>query len=346
MTRFLPAVAIAIAMFLAGPAIAQSLSIAGPFTHSGMCEASGAVPLAGGADFIVVNDEDNVLRVYAAGRDGGALAVTDADLNGFLQLDPSDEDDKADLEAVTELGGRIYVIGSHSRSAKGRVREARQQFFALTASTGTDGFRIRPAGSAHSLTDALAALDPVLKAAIGPDERVEALAPEKQGLNIEALAARPDGKMLIGLRNPLSADGRALVVPFENPAQVVDDGAVPKLLAPVALDLDGRGIRAMEYAPASGTYYIVAGPAGSTGPFDLYRWSGKASDAPVPVQGARDAIAGQPDLHPEGLIVSADGRTVTLISDDGDRVMAGGTPCKELPSPAARSFRTLILTPQ
>ena len=50
------------------------------------------------------------------------------------------------------------------------------------------------------------------------------------GFNIEGLAATPEGKLLIGLRNPLP-QRRALVVPLENPAELVEGKTVRDELA-------------------------------------------------------------------------------------------------------------------
>ena len=48
------------------------------------------------------------------------------------------------------------------------------------------------------------------------------LAPEELGgFNIEGLAATPDGRLLLGFRNPIT-EGKALVVPIENPKEVVN----------------------------------------------------------------------------------------------------------------------------
>ena len=45
------------------------------------------------------------------------------------------------------------------------------------------------------------------------------------------------------------------------------------------LDLGGRAIRRYELVGLA--YMIVAGPAGRTGDFALYRWSGDSAEAPV-----------------------------------------------------------------
>lgn len=333
-------------------------------SHSGMCEPSGAVAIPEGSfgtAFVVANDEDNVLRAYAAGRAGPPLSTEGGDLYDYLGLDRADENDKADLEAATWLGGKIYWIGSHSRSGKGRFRPQRQQFFATAARATAGQVEISPVAE-HAYNDLLRALDtveePDLAEAIGlSDEEDRNLAPEKKGLNIEGLAARPDGaSVLIGFRNPLSSDGRALLLPLGNPAAVVEAGEEPALGDPALLDLGGRGVRSLEYSPAEGAYYVVAGPTGSDGSFTLYRWSGPGGDVVAPVEGFAAALAGIPDFSPEAMIVDPSGKRLQLLSDDGDRPLPAGAdecgkplddgrcPCKELRGADRRFFRSAIIS--
>lgn len=348
----------AIAALSASSAAAAAAGTAAPsevVVYTGMCEASGAAmlpaPAAGPPVFLVANDEDNVLRAYALGRSGSGLPVRGGDLNSVLGLDPTDDDDKADLEAAAAMGNRVFWIGSHSRSGKGKFRAQRGKFFATTAtvaSSGQVGIEAKPEKGV-SLTDALVALGAAFSDVTRPDVKEDAtLAPEKGGLNIEGLAAQRDGRsMYLGLRSPLGSNGEAWVVPFANPADVVDAGSPPRLGSPISLDLGGRGVRSMEYAPSEDAFYIIAGPARSTGAFDLYRWSGKRSDGtddkPVPVPGAAAVIAAQPDFQPEAMLVDPASRRIHLFSDDGDRVMQGGKACKKLKDRSEQSFRGITL---
>jgi hypothetical protein len=70
----------------------------------------------------------------------------------------------------------------------------------------------------------------------------------------------------------------------------------------------------MEYSPAAGAYFIVAGPAGSAGDFDLYRWV--ESEDPKAIAGAREALASLPGFAPEGLIIDQSGTRLQLFSDN------------------------------
>jgi hypothetical protein len=296
--------------------------------YAGTCEPSAAV-FASSTDFnspiVVASDEDNILRIYDVNA-GGEPSRT-VDLNGFLDLDPDDEDEKADLEAATRLNGRIFWLASHSRSAgKGKVRPSRHQFFTTEVSADAAEVTVRPVEMAQGgIMKAVEGItEPDLRKSIRADrDEDEDLRPERHGLNIEGMAAGFDGtSVLIGLRNPLSADGYAIVLSLKNPVEVVKSGNDPDFDAPMLLDLGRRGIRSLEYSLADTAYYIAAGPVGDAPGnqrgFGLYRWSGKKGDAPTPVDGFGDAIAEIKDFHPEAMIIAPDGRRIRLLSDDGD----------------------------
>lgn len=308
-------------------------------TYRGACEPSGALGLSDGK-FLVANDEDNILRVYSPGAPE-PVAVTGGDVNGALGLNPADEDEKIDFEAATRIGGRSFFVGSHSRSKKGKRRPSRELFISVSV----DETQEKPAISVSkpaTLIEALAQID-AIKASIALDRAThEELAAEAEGLNIEGLAEGLDGKSaLIGLRNPLTSDGKAIVVPLLNPAQVIDDQKAPELGAPLFVDLGGRGIRSLERSPGTDGYLIVAGPRQTAGKFSLYSWSGLASDAPQPMDKANELLSSLEEFHPEALVVEDAGSRVRLFSDDGDLPDASGTICQDLPGPDSQHFRSV-----
>ena len=153
------------------------------------------------------------------------------------------------------------------------------------------------------------------------------------GLNIEGLAVTADGKLLIGLRNPLPQQ-RALIIPLDNPGDVIT-GQPARFGEPFELDLGKRGIRSVERIGTG--YLIVAGPTGDQGSFALFRWSGRRDDMPTLVAGID-----LKDLRPEALFAIG-GNRVQLLSDDGGFVI-GGIACKKLPA-ASQTFRSLTITP-
>ncbi|WP_245447213.1 DUF3616 domain-containing protein [Methylobacterium sp. 17Sr1-1] len=293
--------------------------------HWGPCEASGAVPYPAGSfgdRFLVVDDESNALRVYKADESGPPLMLKGGDLDAALATSGREEPATADLESLAWLGNDLVLMGSHARDAEGRTREASRQMLALTVGGDPKTPAVTPKGKPfQGLAKAIADLDPRLSERIAVDLATKAsLSPRRRGFAIEGLSPTPDGRgLFVGLRNPLNADNDALVVPFENPSEVLAGGAAPKLAKPVALDLKGRGIRDIAYVPGLKAYFLIAGGSGSGGEAaDLYRWSGQAGEAPSRVAGVAEALAALPDFQPEGLIVAADGKKVQLISDDGD----------------------------
>ncbi|MGC8990723.1 MAG: DUF3616 domain-containing protein, partial [Verrucomicrobiia bacterium] len=150
------------------------------------------------------------------------------------------------------------------------------------------------------------------------------------GLNIEGLAAAPDGRMLIGFRNPVS-DSLALIVPLLNPKEVIA-GSEPRLGDPIQVDLGGLGIRDMVWTDAG--CLIIGGPTGGKPQGKVFLWNGVSTTAR---QVAR--VKGQ-NFNPEAFVLfdSRDTRKALLLSDDGTRRI-DGCPCKELKDEGRRRFR-------
>jgi hypothetical protein len=313
----------ALATLLAlGPALhatAQELMI-----YHGSCDGSAAVALD--ADhFVVGNDERNVLHTY---RRGNAQPLTGLDLAGFLGTAAAEE---SDIEGAAAIGTRIYWIGSHGRDSRGRFQPGRHRFFATDMAAGVPP-ALRPVGVPY--VDLLR--DMVASDALKPyrlDDAARLAAEAEGGLNIEGLAATPTGSLLIGLRNPIP-HGRALVIPLQNPAEVIE-GRRARFGPPLELDLAGRGIRSIDRVGSG--YLIIAGPPADKGRFALYRWSGKVGDAATPIAGVDLG-----DLNPEALIALPPSDRVQLLSDDGG-AKASGVTCKKLPL-AEQTFRSLTLT--
>jgi hypothetical protein len=115
-------------------------------------------------------------------------------------------DKESDLEGAAAVGQRIYWIASHGRNSKGKLRPDRQRFFATDIDPGAQPGVI-PTGSPYrGLLDDLAAAPTLADLRLGDAAQ---LAPEAPGgLNIEGLAAMPDGSLLIGLRTRCPTAGR------------------------------------------------------------------------------------------------------------------------------------------
>jgi hypothetical protein len=310
--------------------------------HFGMCDASAAVAV--GADhFLVANDEDNILRLYR--RDGADAEPRTFDLSTFLKLPGDKKPREADIEGAAQINNRVYWIASHGANSEGKARPERRQLFAtdLSSASGEGDVKVTPVGTPYRALLEAMDKDPLLSQYGLP--RAAQFAPESdQGLNIEGLAATPEGHLLIGFRNPVPG-GKALLIKLQNPDAVLGLAgpaapAAPKFAAPIELPLGGLGIRSIEYARNLRAYLIVAGPrgkGGKDGAFKLYKWAEGA--APVPLR--IDIPSG---LRPEALFALADGKTYGLLSDDGDEQI-GGADCKDVEPAARRKFRSIIISP-
>ena len=310
------------------PARADEPLIAGP-VFRGMCDASAAVPV-GKDRLLVANDEDNVLRLYRS--DHGEEPLATFDLADFIK--PDRDKPESDLEAAARLGDLVFWTTSHGRNKSDKLRESRHRLFATRIVDDGDRVEVRGVGSPYTgLLDDLLDDSRLKKYKLS---EASLLAPKKKNaLNIEGLAATPDGKLLIGFRNPIP-DDRALIVPLENPRQMIE-GERAKFGAPIELDLGGKGIRDMVYDPFRKVYWIVAGSFKSGGKFALYRWSGEPAAEPQ-----RAKTLDFDDLSPEAVLVypGEPGR-IQFLSDDGSRTV-GEQECK-LSDISKRSFRTAWL---
>lgn len=295
---------------------------------SGMCDASAAAALDA-ERFVVADDEDNILRVYS--RAGGPPLFS-YDLSSFLGNQGKKKPKEADLEAAAQIGEYTFWITSHGRNSKGKDKPERQRLFATEAALSGDTVEIKGVGQPYSglLDDLLA------HPALAPYELQNAakLAPKAAGgLNIEGLASTPDGQLLIGFRNPIP-QGKALIVPLLNPIEVVH-GKKPKLGVPQQLDLQGLGIRGIDYC--EGRYLIIAGAPAEGGASRLFEWSGQGEAALLPGV----SLEG---MNPEGIAFHTEngkGRYL-LLSDDGSREI-DGTCCKDLTDPTLKRFRGRLI---
>ena len=293
-----------------------------PLVFTGACDASGVVALRGSL-VVVADDEDNHLRVYDAAAAGAPIQIIDT---GTAMADPDGKDREMDLEAAARIGDRIYWLASHGRKKSGKAAPSRLRLFATDVARGD---RLSFVGSVYaSLVDDLAALPGLdLAAAAARSPSAEG------GLNIEGLDATAGGQLLLGFRSPLIG-GRALVIPVENPAAMVERGERALLGAPRMLDLGGRGVRGMEWDGHA--HWIIAGaPAARRMPSRLYRWDGTGE-----ARWIEEIRFGS--LNPEAL-ARVNGQLL-ILSDDGERLM-GGTPCKKLRDSATRRFRATWLGP-
>ena len=297
-----------------------------PLLFTGMCDASAAAPINQEL-FIVADDEENILRVY---RRIGGEPVVEVDVREYLGTRKGGQE--ADLEGAAPLGQFVFWIGSHGRNAKGKESPLRQRLFATRVDTRGNSLEITPLGHPYTrLLQDLLADDRYSRFGLAAAAQLSPKAPG--GLNIEGLAATPDGHLLIGFRNPLP-EGKAIVAPLLNPVKVID-GDRAQLGEPQLLDLDGLGIRSIGLVDDH--YLIIAGPTGVGGRAKLYEWSGGA-DPPQLIKGAE--LRG---LNPEGVTFRENDKSEFLVlSDDGQRTV-DGVECKNLKDPTLKRFRGMVL---
>lgn len=291
-------------------------------TFSGACDASGAVT-EGRNEFVVADDEDNVLRTYLV--DGGA-PVSAKDVSTELALPPGKKRfPEADIEAATKLGAISFWLTSHGRTSKGKEAPSRQLFFATrTSSRGAPTLVGKPY---TRLVEDLLALPSLRAMNIAEASAIPPKAPG--GLNIEGMTAAEDGtSLLIGFRSPVPG-GKAIVLLLRNPIAVLD-GTPPVFDEPIALDLGGRGIRSISWW--RGNYLLVGGSTAEGGTSRLFRWSGRRGDAPV-LENVDLA-----DFNPEAFATFEDRDEFLLFSDDGSR-MLDGVECKKVREPSKKKFR-------
>ena len=297
--------------------------------HSGMCDASAAIPISPTL-FAVANDEDNTLRVYK--RDESGETIYSQDISSFLQIDK--DHPEADIEGATLIGNRIYWITSHGANKVGKDRPNRRRFFATDIEINGINVNLKPVGTAFlGLVKALEDFPELKDYHLGKAAKE---APEsKNGLNIEGLTKTPQGNLLIGFRNPIP-NGKALLVPLENPQELIDGKEKPKLGKAILLALGGSGIRSIEYSDVKKAYFIIAGPYDDNDGFQLYQWSGNPTEAPGLINGVDFQ-----GLHPEALVVYPEEKTrIQILSDDGSELIKGEE-CKDLKKPQDKGFRSI-----
>lgn len=296
-----------------------------PLVHSGLANASAAVPV-GTNLFLTGADDDNLIKLYRADVPGGPL----------LEFDPSPglrlegRSQEVNIEGAARVGDLVYWLGSHGRTKDGRARPNRQRLFATRLTESTNGVTLARFGEPCSgLLEALVTAPQLapfhLRAA------AQQAADTAGGLNLEGLAAMPDGNLLLGFRGPVP-DGRALLVPLLNPAGVLTNEP-PRLGEPVRLDLDGLGIRDLAWSGRE--YFILAGRSGHGGTAQLWRWAGGGAK-PEKVE-----HTGFHHLNPEGIAIFGTPQKphLLIVSDDGNQNAGFFRPF------APHTFRTVWVRP-
>jgi hypothetical protein len=327
-------------------ASAASATPSATIWQTGMSDASDGIALDSNY-YISADDELDVINVYD--RYNSGLPLVSFDYTNLVGLtDPSKPE--TDIEgSVTSPNNtsKKYFIGSMSTGGSSfSIRPNRDILFAtLVTGTGaatafTVNGRVTLRSQIVSWGD-LHGYDFSASAAAGIDSK------SVSGFAIEAMAFGPDGTTLyIGLRAPLvptNTRTNAVIIPIQNFETWFNNGLPsgnPTIGAPIELNLGGRGFRDL-IRLANGTYIIIAGnPAGSPTTSAIYKWTGNAFDAPIPVTTSADGILNLEGVLPVTIGTHISTSQLQVISDGGsDAVYGDGVASKDFTMLGLRKFR-------
>lgn len=155
-----------------------------------------------------------------------------------------------DLEAITADGTTVYAVTSHSPTHTNKPKKERKRLLRMTYDD-------------ESLTD--------LQVYKSLKHELESWQPElfsptllnHSPINIEGITVNSrNHALLLGFRAPLS-NAKAIIVAIDNPDELfAKHPPKPLFEAPMFLDLDGLGIRAMQYDSRRNGLWIVGGSSG------------------------------------------------------------------------------------
>ena len=180
-----------------------------------------------------------------------------------------------DLEALArDDEGFIYALTSHSRTRKGNRSPDREHILRFKIQGGD----VLGLTSYDNLTQVLET-DKKLHDLIRERTKAEISFDE---INIEGMAFDPVKKRLVlGFRDP-EFNNMALVAFIGNPKEVFEHHAKPEFDEVAILEIDGGGIRSLNYDPVLKNYVIANEIKDENGQrfSQLWSWSGKPTDEP------------------------------------------------------------------
>lgn len=225
-----------------------------------------------------------------------------------------------DAEAIAAAGdNRFLLLTSHSATRSGNVRPSRRQLIELVADNGPAGRRLR-AARRLDLLDGPGGLWGFLRSLDVDLSR---------GLDAEGIAYHA-GAIFIGLKEPLGRSGEALIVRIADPERALARGQVPKRALslwarltlnapPGAPDAPPQGVADLLFAGSPPSLFVASNAPKvartSTGGA-LWSWAAQAV-VPAAAVIAPSLLAHFRGLHPEGLAVAPDGKTVVVLFDPG-----------------------------
>ena len=238
---------------------------------NGVFEPSAVQQLPDGK-LLIAEDEPNhafsIISIDKTGRFVEDEALDTRVITGFKRR-------LSDLEALArDDEGFIYAMTSHSRTRKGNRSPDREHLMRFKIQDGN----VLGLTSYDNLTQVLET-DHKLHDLIRERTKAEVSFDE---INIEGMAFDPVKKRLVlGFRDP-EFNNMALVAFISNPKDVFERNAKPEFDEVAVIDIDGGGIRSLNYDPVLKTYVIANEVKDENGQkfSQLWTWSGNPTDEP------------------------------------------------------------------
>ena len=250
---------------------AAELRALGINMFNGVYEPSAVQQLPDGKLLIAEDEPNHAFSIVSIDKTGRFIedeALDTRVITGFKRR-------LSDLEALArDDEGFIYALTSHSRTRKGNRSPDREHLMRFKIQDGN----VLGLTSYDNLTQVLET-DHKLHDLIRERTKAEVSFEE---INIEGMAFDPVKKRLVlGFRDP-EFNNMALVAFISNPKDVFERNAQPEFDEVAILDIDGGGIRSINYDPVLKNYVIANEVKDESGQkfSQLWTWSGNPTDEP------------------------------------------------------------------
>ena len=250
---------------------AAELRALGINMFNGVYEPSAVQQLPDGK-LLIAEDEPNhafsIISIDKTGRFIEDEALDTRVITGFKRR-------LSDLEALArDDEGFIYALTSHSRTRKGNRSPDREHLMRFKIQDGN----VLGLTSYDNLTQVLET-DHKLHDLIRERTKAEVSFEE---INIEGMAFDPVKKRLVLVFRDPEFNNMAMVAFISNPKDVFEHNAKPEFDEVAILDIDGGGIRSINYDPVLKNYVIANEVKDETGQkfSQLWTWSGNPTDEP------------------------------------------------------------------
>jgi hypothetical protein len=272
-------------------------------------ESSGIQPLPDGRFLTISDEESHPFYILTLDEQGNFSSYPLNPKEQYAKDSPEKDFRKLDdLEGIDQdRRGYLYAITSHSLSGKGIRKKNREKLirFKLT------GNKIVAPVVIKTLKEAIIKAHPIFKNAF-----FEKNSKSIKGFNIEGLSLNPlQDKLRLGLRAPLK-DNKAIILTINKIETLFNTQGVAEISSTIHyLDLQGEGIRSLQYIPYFKGYFVVSGPVGKSEgvEFNLWLWRpDKKTTQRVTVKGLKGFE------EAEGLAtIQRNGKDQLLVMTDG-----------------------------